>query len=60
MKITNILEGLVYQNKIILLQRIVIELSIDYNLNLDQLIDKYILKKNEIISKPRKKLLLIE
>ena len=60
MKITNILEGLVYQNKIILLQRIVIELSIDYNLNLDQLIDKYILKRNEIISKPRKKLLLIE
>ena len=60
MKITNILEGLVYQNKIILLQRIVIELSIDYNLNLDQLIDKYILKKNEIISKPRKKLLLTE
>ena len=60
MKITNILEGLVYQNKIILLQNLVSELSTDHNLNLDQLIDKYILKKNEIISKPKKKLLLIE
>ena len=60
MKITNILEGLVYQNKIILLQNLVSELSTDHNLNLDQLIDKDILKKNEIISKPKKKLLLIK
>lgn len=60
MTVENILEGIAYQNKVIFLENLVRELSDEYKLNLDDLIETYILKKKEFIAKTKKKLLLIE